>query len=106
MLLEVSPLRGYRSKRKGSQEKCMWISTFDGPRPAILNPKRENGKTGKRESVLAAPWAYSGDAPDVHLKVTAVYTQDTLSVHLEVPIWHFNIFPRYTLNVHSTYSVL
>ena len=54
--------------------------------------KRENGKTGKRENGKVSwqhTWAYPGDAPDVHLKVTAMCTQDTLTVHLQVPFWYF-----------------
>ena len=75
----------------------MWTWAFGGPRPAILNPKRENGKTGKRENGKRENAKVSRQhpghtlevPPDVHLRVTAVCTQDTLTVHLQVPFWYF-----------------
>ena len=86
----ASPLRSYRSKLKEYQEKCMWTWAFGGT--AARYPEPENGKTGKRENGKVSwqhTWAYPGDAPDVHLKVTAMCTQDTLTVHLQVPFWYF-----------------
>ena len=65
--------------------------------------KRENGKTGKRESDLAAhlgiPWRCPGCAPQGDRNVHSGYPDSAPSSSLLV-------FPRYTLSVHSAYSVL